>query len=480
MSREKQLVKNTGILALGKICTQFISFFLLPLYTSVLTTTEYGIVDLLNTYRTLLIPLIFFQMEQAVFRFLIDVRKDDNEKKRIISTSFFTILVQVFLFVCVFLLACIFINNEYKYFLMLNIIATMFSNYFLQICRGFGDNITYSIGSLISGTCTIVLNVVFLVIFKFGAYGMLSATLIANILCILFVLIRERIFTYVSKNNYSNKIRKSLWKYSIPLIPNSLSWWIVNASDRTIISHFIGLSFNGVYSVSNKFSNVCITFFNIFNMTWSESASLHVNDEDSSKFFSSITNKSLKIFGSICLLIIAVMPFAFKYLITGKSYSHAYYQIPILLLGTFFNIFVAMLGSIYIAFKKSNEIAKTSILAAVINIGINVLLINKIGLYAASISTFLSYFVMSLYRYKDIQKLVKINIDKKMMMLFSIFCILLFITYYLRIRLLSFISLIIISLLTFILNKTIIFDLILIFKLRIKRIIRRKKVIYIK
>ncbi|BCP62258.1 hypothetical protein SUT380_14460 [Streptococcus parasuis] len=77
MSREKSLIKNTAIVAVGQIGTKFISFFLLPLYTAVLTTYEYGITDLLNTYVSLLMPLIFFQADQAIFRFLIDYRQKE-------------------------------------------------------------------------------------------------------------------------------------------------------------------------------------------------------------------------------------------------------------------------------------------------------------------------------------------------------------------------------------------------------------------
>ena len=76
MNREKQLVKNTVIITIGKICTQMISFFLLPLYTSILTTEEYGVVDLLNTLVSLFIPIVTFQIEQAVFRYLINTRND--------------------------------------------------------------------------------------------------------------------------------------------------------------------------------------------------------------------------------------------------------------------------------------------------------------------------------------------------------------------------------------------------------------------
>lgn len=432
MTREKQLAKNTVIVAIGKICTQFISFFLLPLYTALLSTEEYGIVDLLNTYISLLIPLFFLQLDQAIFRFLIDARKEEEEKKKLISSSLITIFGQVMIYLIFYILVSRFINNEYKYFLATNVIVAMLSNFLLQVSRGLGDNTTYSIGSLISGAGTVILNVLFIALFKWGAYGMLTATLISNSLCAIFVFIKKKIYKYLSFKYFEKNKIKALLKYSVPLVPNQLSWWIINASDRTIISSIINVSTNGIYSAANKFSNICITFFNIFNMTWSESASMHIKDKDSSEFFSNIVNATLKLFTALCLGIIAFMPFVFKLLITGEGYADAYYQIPILMLSTIFSIVVSLFGSIYVALKKSNEIAKTSIYAAIINISINLLLIKHIGLYAASISTLVAYLAMAVYRYFDVQRYVKIRLDKKMIFISFIVASIILCIYYIR------------------------------------------------
>ena len=81
MSKEKQLFKNTAIVSLGKICTQLITFFLLPLYTYILTAEEYGIVDLLNNLVSLLIPIVILQIDQGVFRYLLDCRGQEEKEK---------------------------------------------------------------------------------------------------------------------------------------------------------------------------------------------------------------------------------------------------------------------------------------------------------------------------------------------------------------------------------------------------------------
>lgn len=441
MSRERKLVKNTAIVALGQIGTKFISFFLLPLYTAVLSTEEYGTVDLLNTYVSLLIPIIFLQMDQAIFRFLIDYRKDNEEKTKLISTVFFTVALHAILYLIVFGIVGNFIHNPYKYFLATNVVTSMFSSMLLQTSRGLGDNVAYSLGSLVSGAGTIVLNIIFIVVFRWGAYGMLFATMLANILCMIFVFFKLKVYKYLSLMAWNRSILNSIWKYSIPLVPNALSWWIINASDRTIVSQFLGVAANGVYSASNKFSAIVITFFSIFNMTWTESASMYIKDNDSSEYFSNIINVTIKLFTSICLLVIAIMPFSFSFFITGSSFAEAYMQIPILLIATLFNIIVSLLGSIYVALKKSNEIAKTSIYSAIINIVINILLIRHIGLFAASISTLLAYLSMSIYRYIDVQKYVRIKIDFTYVIIILPLIILVLFTYYLKNMVLCFVSL---------------------------------------
>ena len=84
MSKKSELIKNTLILALGKVFTQLISFLLLPIYTIFLSPAEYGVVDLITTYMILSVPLITVQLEMAAFRFLVDARDNEYEKQRIL------------------------------------------------------------------------------------------------------------------------------------------------------------------------------------------------------------------------------------------------------------------------------------------------------------------------------------------------------------------------------------------------------------
>ena len=432
MSREKNLAKNTIIITIGKICTQLITFFLLPLYTGILSTEEYGTVDLLNTLVSLLLPIVTFQVEQAVFRELIEVRGKKDKESRIISSAVITVIFQCIVYLIIFALISPFINNHYKFFLATNVVANIFLSLLLQIARGFGDNKKYAFASFISALSTIVFNVLFLVVIKLGANGMLLGTMLGQIVATIYLFISLKLYKYLKVKDYKKEVIKSLWKYSLPLIPNAISWWVFNASDRVIASAFLGVDQNGILAASLKFSAVYITFYNIFNMSWTESISIAIKDADVSDYFNKMFNIVLRLFTAMGIGMIACMPFVFPIMINEK-FSAGYGLIPISIVGSLFNVVVGLISVIYVAEKNTKAIASTSIVSAVINIIVHLVLIRFIGLYAAVISTFVAFFVMSIYRLMDASKrYFKIKIDMKFIIQSLIALIFVFVSYYIN------------------------------------------------
>lgn len=432
MNREKNLAKNTIIITIGKICTQLITFFLLPLYTGILSTEEYGTVDLLNTLVSLLLPIVTFQVEQAVFRELIEVRGKKDKESRIISSAVITVIFQCIVYLVIFALISPFINNHYKFFLATNVVANIFLSLLLQIARGFGDNKKYAFASFISALSTIIFNVLFLVVIKLGANGMLLGTMLGQIVATIYLFISLKLYKYLKVKDYKKEVIKSLWKYSLPLIPNAISWWVFNASDRVIASAFLGVDQNGILAASLKFSAVYITFYNIFNMSWTESISIAIKDDDVNDYFNRMFNIVLRLFTAMGVGMIACMPFVFPIMINEK-FSAGYGLIPISIVGSLFNVVVGLISVIYVAEKNTKAIASTSIVSAVINIIVHLVLIKFIGLYAAVISTFVAFFVMSIYRLMDASKrYFKIKIDMKFIIQSLIALIFVFVSYYIN------------------------------------------------
>ncbi len=452
MDKKKKLVKNTLIIFFGRVSTQFIGFLLLPLYTSFLTTSDYGIVDLITTYVVLLIPIITLELEMSVFRYLIDVRGKIKETKRIISNNFYVLFKSLTIFVLLYLLLSSIFDFDYKWIILLDIVICTFNGNFLQIARGLGDNVGYAISCIITGLSTILFNILFIVGFDMGATGMLLAILIANGLGAIFLFFREKLYKKINFKLKDNTLIKEMRKYSLPLVPNSISWWIVNAADRTIIALFLTTSANGIYAVANKFPTILSALLGIFNLSWSESAALNINSKDRDKFFSEVTNTVFKLFSSLGVGMIAVLPFLFPILI-DSSFNEAYNYIPILVLGAVFNVLICIYTGIYIAKKETKKVMNTTIIGAIINILFNVIFIHFIGLYAAAISTALSYLAMLVYRHFEMKKVMNIKLEKNLILKSVAIFVFAIVLYYINNLYLNIFSLLIVILYSYILNK---------------------------
>ena len=453
MNKKKQLVKNTIIIFFGRVCTQLISFFLLPLYTSYLNTSEYGIVDLIQSYVTLFVPIITLELEMSIFRYLVDARSSKKETNKLISNNFFVLFVSLFIFTCLYLIINCFINIPFRWIILIDVFVCVLSGNFLQIARGFGKTLDFSISCILTGLTTVISNIILIIFFHMGAEGMIISMALANGVCSLYLFIRLKLYSKIKLQKVDFKLLKEMYKYSLPLIPNGISWWIVNVSDRSIISWILGAGANGLYAISNKFPTIISSLTGIFNLSWAESAALHINSKDRDEFFSDITNTVIKLFSALGVGMIACMPFVFPILIDQK-YLEAYNYIPFLILGTVFNVVICLYSQVYLAKKLSKQVATTAIIGAIINVIINFLLIRKLGLYAASLSTAISYFVMMLYRHFDLKKYINIKIEKglaiKTVIIFT-FSIILF---FQKNIYLDIINLLVVCIYAFILNKS--------------------------
>lgn len=453
MSQKKQLLKNTLILGIGKLSTQIVTFLLLPLYTFFLNPAEFGIVDLITTYTILLAPIITLQLEMAVFRFLVDAREDNNEKKRVISNTMQIVIASIMLLVAVYLGVSLFVAIPHGLLILGIAVVTILLNVFMQIARGLGKNKDFAVASIAIALSNIIAAISLIVIAKLGIEGVLGAMLTANTAGLLYIFFRLRLHQYITFRSQDQMLKKELIYYSFPLIPNGISWWVISLFDRTIIAIFLGVAANGIYAVSSKYAAIFTSLFSIFSMSWTESASVHINSKERQHFFSDVFNASVRIFGSLGLLLIAALPFVFG--IIDKQYAAAYLYIPLLIIGAFFNAIVGLYSAIYVARKMTRQVMTTSLIAAGINITLNFTLISFLGLYAAALATAIAYGVMAIYRHYDLKSYIAIRYERRTLLGLALLYSLVIYLYYLNIHLTNYVNLLIVLVTTMFLNKNI-------------------------
>ena len=266
-----------------------------------------------------------------------------------------------------------------------------------NIVRGFGHNGLYSLTGFIAVLSSLIINLILILGMGMKGESILIALAGSNLLASLVIIIKEKMWNYIRIDSLSKEKTKELLSYSLPLIPNEISWWIANSSDRFLILFYLGSSFNGIYSAANKIPIIYSTVFNVFNLAWIESVSRNINDSDREEFINGMLDKFFKLFVCLRFDILCYMSSLFRFLI-GTNYSDAYNHIYILTIAIMIHSMCALYGSVFSAFKESKIIGTTTVLGAVANIVINFSLIKSIGLYAASISNLVSYAIVLIVR----------------------------------------------------------------------------------
>ena len=417
--RSKSLIKNTTILGFGTLCTKGIMFFMTPLFTRWLTREEFGTFDLLVTYITLLVPLLTIASGEAIFRLILDETNKKKEKD-ILSTAFWIdivgIVISLIISVIIFFITDI--NKNIIVSFLFYLINEILYNYFMMAMRGKKRLNIYTVANILFVVFMAVFVFIFVYIFKMGLCGILLGYGCGDLVSIIVICWRSKIYKEINIFNFSNKTFKDIIQYSIPMIPNSISWWIVNVSDRTLISLVYGTECNAIYAVANKVPALCNTFFSVFHLSWQQNATEALSDEDRDKYYTNVFNNMICIVISICIFILGFNYWFFK--LFTEEYAKGYYQSPILIMSIIFSMMGQFIGGIYVAQKKSKKNGITTIIAASINIIVNILLINKIGLYAASMSTLIAYLTLFIIRYIDIKKDINIKISQKSQILFGI------------------------------------------------------------
>ncbi len=410
MSREGKLAKNTFILSIGTFLPKLASFITLPILTGYLTQAEMGTYDLILILESLFLPTVTFQIQTAAFRFLIDVREDEQKVKEIVTTitAFALPISLAALLVLYFCMGVM--NSGVRMLICLYFLTDGLVNIARQICRGLNDNMVYSISAIVSSLGKMIFAVICVYWMRAGFAGTVIALLMSSLFSLVYLVIEGRLYRYIDPRAFSREKLREMLRYSWPMVPNCMSSWVMRVSDRLVVTFFLGIEANAVYVVANKIPSLMSVAQNTFTMAWQENATVVSKDWDAGEYYSSMFRVMFDLMAGFFGLLIAATPLLFRILIRG-DYGEAYNQIPILFIGMFFCSMAMFLGGIYVAYKESGSVGITTTAAALCNLVVDIALIRWIGLYAASGSTLVSYLFLFIYRSRDVQRIVKVRYD---------------------------------------------------------------------
>lgn len=406
--RYSKLVSNSLVLAIGNFITKIMAFVLMPLYTTYMTTEQYGMADIINTTVELLMPIFTLSISEGVFRFCLD---EDNSKNEILKKAIKITLLGFIVLLILSPIAVIFIEVNLVILFFVLYITTAIKTVLSQFCRGIGDIKGFTISGIIGAIVLLILNLILLVQYKLGVEAYVLAICGSNIIVSIYLFLKCDIKQFIHDNETKKThLQKQLIKYSIFLMPNSIAWWLTNISSRYILMAYEGTGTSGIYAAASKIPTIINILSNIFQQAWQSSSTEQFKNSDRDEFYTNI----FKVF-SIFVIIVAsitimLTPYISKILLSNEFYE-GWKITPLLIVSAVMCAFSYYFGTFYVAAKESKWVMISTMIGAITNVIICIMIIPILGMIGAAVASILSYAIITIIRIINTRKKVVINVN---------------------------------------------------------------------
>ncbi|MCD9617723.1 lipopolysaccharide biosynthesis protein [Chryseobacterium gleum] len=397
---KKKMFKETLTYSIGSFGSKILSFLLVPFYTYFLTKKELGEYDLLLTTISLFAPLVSLQISDATYRWLIDKEYiSETEKAKIMTNSIITLCIGYLIFCLGFSVYIFFNSFQYQGYFIVLIFLNCLLPLLQSILRGQGDTRQFAINGILTTFLIVVFNVIFIYLLKLNVEGVFIANIVAYTVACILILYKVRIIQYFKFKYWDPKLIKSMASYSLPLIPNLMSWWAISSASKFIILHYMGPEGNGLYAVASRFPALLLVINSVLLLPLQD----RILKEQDDVTFNRLLGKFIVFEMALAFILGILSPLMTKILVS-KEYFDTWQYMPYLYLGVGFNAIAGFLGLKYQKEKNTLKITLTTLLGAVVSIVLSIILIQYIGLQGISISFLLGFLVVLLVRYIDIYK----------------------------------------------------------------------------
>ncbi|MGI6501351.1 MAG: lipopolysaccharide biosynthesis protein [Anaerostipes sp.] len=422
-NKTKYLLKNMGLLTISNFASRILVFLLVPLYTSVLTTAEYGAYDLGISTASLLYPILTLNIVDAVMRFTMDksYAKDEVASIGFRYVSFSCIIAGAFLAI-LFKFGIWQDIHGLEGYVFLYYISYVFNQFFIQLSKGLERVTDMAVSGVISTIVMISTNLLFLLIFRLGLQGFFVANIISQVVSICFFCIRLKAWRYLHFSKTNKELSTAMLTYCVPLIAATLGWWVNSTSDKYIVAFLCGVSANGILSVSYKIPQIINTFQSIFIQAWQITAIIEYGENDTKSFYGNTFGVINLLMCMACSwLILLTKPLAT--LLFANDFYEAWKYGPFLLISSVLNCASGLLGPILSAKKNSKAMMWSAIIGAGSNVVLNVILVFCWGIQGATIATVFSSYIIYWIRKKAVADDIFINQYPTIVITWILLCI---------------------------------------------------------
>ena len=395
----REIFTNTIWISIGNVSTVISGFLLIPLYTSTLTVSNYGAIDLVMILISFFLPFVTLQSADALQTFLLKKRQNNNN----LFFNSIIIFIVGFLFSLLFFKVVDSFSDGMALWFYIVLLLMGLNMILSSFYKGINKIKISSFSSVIESLSLIITMFVLLSYYNQGIRGFFISIIFSKSLSFIFYLSHFILFENDKDFEINLKTVKLILVFSIPLIPNMLGWWISNLSDRYLIKYFLGFESNGIYALAVKFPLIINVIGSILISSWMISSIKNIELKNS-RLFKGMFFLFSNILLTLVIGIVFILPYIFPLIIKSNQYFEAMEYIPILMISVFFSAFSSLFGVTYLAENKTKLAALTTIISGLLNILLNLILIPIYGIWGAVISTLISFLVISIQRYFFVKK----------------------------------------------------------------------------
>ena len=286
--------------------------------------------------------------------------------------------------------------SSLELFIWLYFSTNVFHQFATHFSKGLERISDLAISGVLGTALSLLLNVLFLLVFHWGIRGFYLASIISTALTATYLCVRACAWKYIRFYGHKEYERKML-AYSAPTVATQLGWWLNSSFDKYMVAFLLGSAENGLLSVAYKLPSVIHTVYNVFSPAWEISAIKEIEQENVAHFYSTVfsyLNAVLCIACScsiVCIKGIARILFA-------KEFFTAWRYVPFLLLSAVLTSNAGFLGAILTANKNTKSLAQSTVFGAVINIILNFVLIKIWGTVGATLASVFSGYAIFAFR----------------------------------------------------------------------------------
>lgn len=408
MNKYRRLLNNTIVFAIGTFASKLLVLLLTPFYAGILSPEQYSIADLVQQTSNLLLPIFTASIANAVMRFGMDKEED---KAGVFSTGFLTVSLG-FAALAVCSPALLLLTggiDEYIHIILVYVLSSAMHSLCLQFVRSQGHVKLFAFDGILNTLLTIIFNILFLKFMNMHITGYLISTVLADGVCCAFLFLRCKLWGFLKLKKVNKDLARNMLRYSIPLIPTTILWWITNVLDRYMVKYMLGDFENGLYVMAYKIPTVLVLVSMVFADAWQMSA---VSEDKRTRcdFFGNVfySFQSIAFIGASGLIMFSQLAMHLL-TYTNAEYFDGWRYMPILIVATAYNCLATFQSTVYIVEKKSVNSMWTSMAGALLNIVLNAVLIPWIGVNGAAAATFASYFLVFILRYFNTRQFIPFN-----------------------------------------------------------------------